>query len=144
LSRQGLIKPQPTSSGEIESLWKLVARDLANAKVADLSLDWQFAISYHAVLQLATIIVRCETYRTTGRSHHLATFAALDAIAGDELGDQVNYFQTCRVKRNITEYGRTGEVTQEEVRNLRQAANEFREWVLDWISANHPDLAPQP
>ena len=37
LSRQGLIRHQATSPEEIEGLWKLVARDLANAKVADLS-----------------------------------------------------------------------------------------------------------
>lgn len=142
LLREDLIKPQATSPEEIAALWHLVERDLTSAVAPSISLDWQFAISYHAVLQLAAIIVRCEGYRAT-RSRHFATFAALAAIVGDELGELVAYFQTCRVKRNITEYDRAGEISEEEVQNLLTTAKEFREWVLGRVTACHPDLAPQ-
>ncbi len=141
LLREDLIKPQATSPGEIAALWQLVERDLTSAVAPSISLDWQFAISYHAVLQLAAIIVRCEGYRPT-RSQHFATLAALEAIVGDELRELVAYFQTCRVKRNITEYDRAGEISEDEVQKLLATAKEFREWVLGRVRAYHPDLAP--
>ena len=142
LSRKGLIRPAPTSRREIRDLWELVERDLVSATVAELPLDWQFVISYHAVLQLATIALRCEGCRTAASSHHTVTFAALAAIADEELTDLVQYFQTCRTKRNIIEYDRAGEVSQEEVAKLLDAAKQLRKWVLHWTKTRHPDLAP--
>ncbi len=142
LSRKELIRPASTSRREIRDLWELVERDLVSATVAELPLDWQFVISYHAVLQLATIVLRCEGYRTAASSHHTVSFAALAAIAGEELIDLVQYFQTCRAKRNVIEYDRAGEVSQEEVAKLLDAAKQLRKWALHWTKTQHPNLAP--
>ncbi len=142
LSRNKLIRPTPTSPREIQDLWQLVQRDLSSATIAGLPLDWQFAIAYHAVLQLATIVLRCEGYRAASASHHTVTFTALAAVAGQELGDLVEYFQACRAKRNIVEYDRAGEISQEEVAKLLAAAGQFRKWVAHWTKTKHPDLAP--
>ncbi len=142
LSRNELIRLTPTSSREIHDLWKLVERDLSSATTAGLPLDWQFAIAYHAVLQLATIVLRCEGYRSASGPHHTVTFTALAAVAGEELGDLAEYFQACRTKRNIVEYDRAGEISQEEVVKLLDAARQFRKWAVGWIKTKHPDLTP--
>jgi hypothetical protein len=51
----GRLKRQPTSRSEIESLFKVVDRDLADAAVTGISADRRFATAYNAALQLATI-----------------------------------------------------------------------------------------
>jgi hypothetical protein len=69
-----------SSAEEIKALWEIVARDLKDAIVEQLSLDRRYASAYNAILQLATIVLRASGYRTAGEAHHWLTFQALSLL----------------------------------------------------------------
>ncbi|MHB1362143.1 MAG: SAV_6107 family HEPN domain-containing protein [Thermoleophilia bacterium] len=133
LSRNGKLRRQATSVDEIADLLAVVDRDLRDASLKGLSADRRFATAYNAVLQLATVVLRTEGYRTAGLGHHATTFEALPMIMGGEVGDMAYYFDACRAKRNVTDYGRAGSVSESEADELLIVAKEFREKVLRWM-----------
>ena len=65
---------------EIESLRKLVARDLKDAALVGLSADRTFATAYNAVLQLSKAARACAGYRVSSTlpGHHQTTCEAVD------------------------------------------------------------------
>ena len=94
------VQPHKTSAREIEGLRQLVARDLADAAIEELSADRRFATAYNAVLQLSKMAIACAGYRvTSGSGHHQKTFEAVR-----QGGPQADYFETCRCKRNLGRY----------------------------------------
>ena len=90
----------------------LIARDLADAQVAGLSVDRRFATAYNAAL-LAT---------------HMGAAKYAD------------YFDTCRRKRNLIDYTRSSVATETEAREIVKKATEFHEFVEAWIETNFPNL----
>lgn len=48
----------------------LVARDLADSKVAGLSTDRRFATAYNGALQAANMAIACAGYRVTAQTGH--------------------------------------------------------------------------
>jgi hypothetical protein len=50
------------------------------------------------------------------------------------------YLDTCRNKRNITEYDYVGGVTEEDIEELIAFVNELREEVIQWLKKQHPDF----
>ena len=72
----------------VRSLFRVAERDLADASIAALSEDRRFATAYNAALQLATIALRAEGYRTRGVGHHRTTIMALPLIVGDDSSPQ--------------------------------------------------------
>ncbi len=143
LAAKGLIDRQPPSPAEIADLIVMAARDLENAKLEGLDADWQFAIAYQAMLHLAAVVLRAEGWRAAGRAHHYATLVAFGLIARDELGRNMGYFQSCRTKRNKICYDRAGETTEAEAMSLLQAVADLRNWTLQWLADNHPELLPE-
>ncbi|MHB8859638.1 MAG: SAV_6107 family HEPN domain-containing protein [Thermoleophilia bacterium] len=114
-------------------LLAIVDRGLADASLEGLSPDRRFATAYNAILQLATMILRAEGYRTTGQGHHVTTFAALPLVMGKGIRESADYFDACRAKRNITDYGRIGDVSESEADELLAEAQSFRARVLEWM-----------
>lgn len=49
---------------------ELIARDLADSGVAELSADRRFATAYNAALQAANMAIACAGYRITARIGH--------------------------------------------------------------------------
>ena len=84
LQKQGRLRSHRTSREEIGSLIAIVERDLKDAAVL-ISPDRRFATAYNAALQLATIVLYCQGYRTRGGGHHATTFAALQETPLAEL-----------------------------------------------------------
>ena len=64
------MQPHMTSAAEIEELRSLVARDLKDAAISELSADRRFATAYNTVLQLSKMAIACAGYpgRDRGRS----------------------------------------------------------------------------
>jgi len=52
------VRHQATSADEIRALFRVVERDLEQAKVPGLYPDGRYALLYNAALQLATIVLR--------------------------------------------------------------------------------------
>jgi len=136
------VQRHSTSKEEIADLMALVERDTADASIGALSTDRRFAIAYNAALQLATIALACEGYRTTGPAHHQTTFMALTlAVDRPTIDDIAAYFELCRRKRNVLDYTKVGATSETEVSELRGEVARFRSLVWDWLSEEHPHLS---
>jgi hypothetical protein len=116
----------------------VVARDLKDAALLDLSADRRFAIAYNAVLQLATMVIACSGYRVRGIGHHHTTFEALELAMGPSITAHAVYFDTCRRKRNLVDYDVAHIITETEARELFEKAHEFHQLVEDWITQHYP------
>jgi hypothetical protein len=62
LINEGRLQQHSTNKNEIQNLFKLVDRDLKDAKIKQLSTDRRFATAYNAALQLATIVLHAAGY----------------------------------------------------------------------------------
>lgn len=142
LLNQDRLRNHKTSKEEISNLLKLVKRDIKDAKVEGLSFDRKFATAYNAVLQLATILLCCKGYKPKGIGHHFTVFEAMREIMGKDYYELADYFDSCRVKRNITDYTSAGEISEAEVEELIREAEKFLKVVLKWLKTNYPKLLP--
>jgi len=49
-----------------------------------------------------------------------------------------NYFDACRVKRNVTDYDRAGGISETEAEELLKEVSQFREIIVNWLKSYHP------
>jgi len=139
--RNGWLKPHKTTPSQIAELFAIVDRDLADARSARLSVDWQFGIAYNATLKLCTILLYAEGYRTEKSLAHYRTLQALPLILGSKYNNDADYLDACRSKRNTAEYDSAGQINKEEAEELVSFAQELRSAVLEWLHSNHPQLS---
>jgi hypothetical protein len=52
----------------------------------------------------------------------------------------IDYFDSCRVKRNISDYDRAGEISESEAEELIEETKKFKEAVIEWAKSNFPKL----
>jgi uncharacterized protein (UPF0332 family) len=142
LLKEGKIVPHKTSQKEISNLFEIIERDLKDATFPELSADRRFATAYNACLQAATVIMYCEGFRTRGTGHHATTFELARLALGKEFEELIDYFDSCRVKRNITDYTKAGHISEKEADELLSEAKEFFEIVKKWLKKNYPQFSP--
>jgi uncharacterized protein (UPF0332 family) len=140
LLKQGKLRQHKTSEKEIENILAISRRDIKDAKVEDLSSDRRFACAYNAVLQLATIILYCSGYKPEGTGHHFTVFQTMKIIMGNNYYKLADYFDSCRSKRNITDYDYVGTISDTEVEELIEEAEIFLELTQDWLNKNYKVL----
>ncbi len=140
LLSRGRLRLHKTSKKEISNLLQLVKRDIQDAKVKGLSADRKFACAYNAILQLATIVLYCSGYRPEGAGHHFTVFQAMKEIIGSKYYKLADYFDSCRAKRNITDYDYAGGISESEAEELTREAASFLEVIIDWLKAKYPNL----
>jgi uncharacterized protein (UPF0332 family) len=135
----GWLKPHRTSRKEINSLLRIVERDLNDAR-GDISSDWRFGIAYNAALKLCTILLYAEGYRPSRELQHYRTLAALPEILGEAKKADAEYLDDCRKKRNIVEYDYVGGASESDADELIVFVKEFRDEVITWLKKKHPNL----
>jgi uncharacterized protein (UPF0332 family) len=119
----------------------LIARDLADAKVAGLSADRRFATAYNAALQAAHMVIACAGYRVTAKTgHHKVALDSVKLAVGGTVNKYADYFDRCRRKRNVIDYTRSHVATESEAHEIVQQATEFHDVVEAWIDATLPTL----
>ena len=128
-----------TSPEEIENLFKIVERDLKDAR-AGVSADWRFGIAYNAALKLCTVLLFAEGYRAEKGLQHYRTIQALPKILGAEKSDDASYLDACRSKRNTVEYDLAGAATDKDAEELIDYVESLRVDVVDYLKANYPEL----
>lgn len=138
----GWLRPHKTNRKQISDLLRIVDRDLADARSAELSTDWQFGIAYNAALKLCTILLYAEGYRPERSNAHYRTLQALPHILGLEATRDSDYLDTCRIKRNTVEYDLAGQTSPEEAEELIEFTIGLKESVLKWLRNRHPDFVP--
>lgn len=140
LLAKGRLRRQKTSPTEIARLFEVAERDLADAQLPGLSADRRFATAYNAALQLATIVLRAEGYRTGGTGHHATAIAAFRAIVGPKMEGLGDYLDACRSKRNTVDYDGVGVASQCEVEEVVVEARRMQSFVRTWLARHHPEL----
>lgn len=120
----------------------MVDRDLQDAAIDQLSADRRFSIAYNAVLQLAKMVLACEGYRASSKpGHHATTLEAAGLILGSTQQTLIDYFDTCRRKRNQVNYDVSGAASESEADELVEKSEQFRQTVEAWITQKHSHLA---
>ena len=89
---------------------------------------------------MAIIILYSKGYKPKGIGHHFVTLQSIKEIMGKKYRSLIEYFDSCRVKRNISDYDRMGEISESEVEELIEEAINFKETVKEWVETNFPDL----
>jgi hypothetical protein len=140
LLSQGRLRRRETTRGEIQGLLRVVQRDLKDAAVPGLSADRCFLTAYEGALNLATVPLRCLGFETHGSGHHWTTFEILPLTMGEGLQDLAVYLESCRTKRNIGAYDRSGSISRSEAAELLKEARAFRETVVAWLRDNRPEF----
>lgn len=140
LYSQDRLSRHKTSKKEISNLLQLVKRDIKDARVKGLSNDRKFATAYNAVLQLGIILLYCNGYRTKGAGSHFTVFQAMKDILGKDYSEISDYFDSCRSKRNITDYDYAGAVSKKETDELIKEAEQFQKFLLKYLQDNFPHL----
>ena len=135
-AKNGWLRQHKTSKKEIEDLLSIVERDLKDASAKDISDDWKFGIAYNAALKLCTILLHGSGYRAEKNLAHYRTLQSLPLILGKKHQDDADYLESCRKKRNETEYDIAGAISKEEVTELLDFSRNLRAEVLSWIKKN--------
>ncbi|MEW6026211.1 MAG: hypothetical protein AB1599_02805 [Planctomycetota bacterium] len=136
------LRAHKTSAQELADILKVTERDLADAAIPVLSTDRRFTIAYNAILQLSTMVLYAKGYKTHGAGHHFTTFETLKLILPPEYNELINYFDSCRGKRNISDYDRAGVVSKQESDEILTEAIAFKKNILNWLRTNYPRLYP--
>ena len=71
---------------------------------------------------------------------HYRTLQSLPLILGSDWQNDADYLDTCRSKRNKTEYDAVGQVTEDEAKELAAFAKKLRKEVIAWLEKKHPEL----
>jgi hypothetical protein len=139
----GWLREYRTSPDEVKKLFTLVERDLLDASRQEISRDWRYNIAYNAGLQLATIVLYAAGYRTgRGESKHHRVIQTLPLAMGNDFGVVRDYLDSCRRKRNTSEYESAGAISEKELDDLLVLVDSFKKQVAAWLKDNHPDLVP--
>jgi hypothetical protein len=138
---EGRLRRQAVARDEIVGLFGVADRDLADAGATTISDDRRFATAYNAALQLTTVVLRAEGYRTMGAGHHRTTILSLPQILGPPLSATADYLDACRSKRNTVDYDGIGVATEADVLELIDEVARLRKIVDEWLREKHPGLA---
>ncbi|MFC1958239.1 hypothetical protein ACFLVQ_01565 [Chloroflexota bacterium] len=136
---EGHLKSYKTSRKEIEQLFAVFERDMADARVEALSVERKFESAYNAALMMARAALATNGYRTSGEGNHYWTIQSL-AFTLQMDADTINQFNKFRQKRNTSNYEMIGVVSEQEVTEMIAMAQELRNLVTKWLEENHPNL----
>ena len=130
-----------TSKKELDSIRRVIRRDLEDASLKGLSADRRFATAYNAALQATKMAIASAGYRvTTGARHHRISLEAMKVALGKPVDAFSDYLDRCRRKRNVIDYDNAQVATETEAEEILTKTKQFIELVEEWISKNHPAL----
>src|SRR5207245_2008576 len=105
-------RPHRTSNEEIWNLRDLVERNLADARVEEVSLDNRLGSLFRAALTLCTMALYASGYRIKAtKAHHEYTIRSLALTLGEEWNSTVDIFNQARVTRGRLDYESVGTAT---------------------------------
>ena len=140
----GWLKAEPVSPEEIADLLGIISRDLQDARVEAISEDRRFEAAFNAARTAATVALRASGYRTVVQvGHHLKTIDSLEFTieADPRLIQKMRVFSK---KRNATSYDSAGNVSDQELEEAINVANQLRQSVIAWLRTNHTELTKKP
>lgn len=128
-----------TSEQEIADLFAIADRDLHDCQTEEISPDWRHNIAYNAALQLAKAALAAAGYKAGRQSHHYYTIFTLEFTV-DLDKDSIDLLNVHRSKRAVSDYDRMGTISETDVEDMIELAENLRHKVDQWIRSNHPHL----
>jgi hypothetical protein len=135
-----LIAEHETSAAEIKELFAVAERDIKDACLTGLSDDRAFATAYNAGLQLCTIIMAAEGYRTRGSNHHRTTFDFVEESGIKAISEMAGVFDKFRRKRNDIDYDRTMVVSEKEKKEIISIVTQLKNLIKEWLKNKMPEV----
>jgi hypothetical protein len=135
------IAPDPTM---ISRILAAADRNIADARLPDLSSEGRFDLAYKGIMQLAVVALNANGYRTLSSrpGHHQTAIQTLTNSVGFAR-NKVILLDALRKQRNLADY--TGEtISDAAAAQCIASALELRAHVLGWIEAHKPELLPSP
>ena len=124
----------------IRRLLVAAERNIADARVTQISVENRFDAAYKAIMQIANAALQANGYRTKSSvpGHHRTMIRLLAETAGID-NDTIIVLDALRKQRNAADY--SGDTVPQTALDtcLDQAADLLRR-VTDWIEANRPQL----
>lgn len=129
----------PSAEG-VQRLLDSAARNLNDARLANLSSDNRFDAAYKTIMQCAMIGLWANGYRTSTNQpgHHQTALQALPLTLGLP-ADSVIIFDALRKQRNINDY-EGNPVTETAVAECLSQAEQLLARTRKWLKTNHPNL----
>jgi hypothetical protein len=124
----------------IGKLFAAADRNIADARLAGLSVENKFDASYKAILQLAMAALNANGYRTltSKPGHHQTAIQTLPLSVGLAQA-QVIVLDALRKQRNLSDY--SGDLVPESAAaECLASAAALRVHVQNWLRVNHPEL----
>jgi hypothetical protein len=143
LLAENKVRKHRASKAELDAIRALIARDLEDATIDELSDDRRFATAYNAALQTPKMSIASAGFRLASAvGHHRLTFEAALLALGSPAAPSLDFFEACRRKRNIIDYDQAAVATHTEAEEIVDQAHAFLKLVERWIAQNHPKLIP--
>lgn len=140
LMKIGRIKVPTTSAAEIGDLLAAAARNLADARAENISVENRFDAAYKCVMQSALACMMASGFRpdTKAPGHHQTVIQSLPKTVG-LLPERVAVLDALRNKRNLSDY--TGRlIDPASLRTCITEAERLLSEVTAWLKSNHPTL----
>ena len=130
---------EATASGVLRLL-AAADRNLADARLSELSNDNRFDAAYKTIMQCAMIDLWANGYRTATSQpgHHQTALQALPKTLG-AAADMVIVLDALRKQRNLSDY-EGDPVTDAAVRECLIQADAVLAHTRQWLQSNRPDL----
>jgi len=142
--KNGWLKKHQTSREEIGNLFAIIDRDLKDCANEHVSEDGRFAIAYNAARQCCLVALYCSGYRSgRGAGDHYYIIQSLSQTMGQEYRAIKDYLDSCRNKRNVSDYDAADIISRHEVEELLSTTSELYLKVRNWVQRNHKNYYPQ-
>lgn len=136
LLRDGKVVAHKATRSELDELRGVVARNLSDAAIEELSDDNRFGLAYEAGLLLAKMVVTKAGYRIRGSGGHQTMLEALELAMGVEVHQMARYLDQCRRKRNTLSYDMSLVASSKEADELLEEVHGFKRQVERWIKTS--------
>ena len=137
---KGWLKEHKPTSREIAELLAVADRALKDCQVPELSSEGKLDIAHNAALQSSAAALAAAGYRASREAYHYYVIHSLSFTL--QLEERIiRRLHKLRRKRNISDYERSGMVTEQEAQEMVELAKLIRQQVEEWIRNNHKELA---
>ena len=134
------LQPHNPSREAVQRLLQAAVRNIADARIEEVSFDTRFDAAYKAIMQCAMVALWANRYRTSTSQpgHHQTAIQTLPKTIGLEQGTVI-VLDALRKQRNVSDYEGDPVSDQAMIECIKQAAQLYKA-VKSWIATNRPDL----
>lgn len=128
------------SRESVQRLLQAAARNIADARISEISGETRFDAAYKCIMQCAMVALSANGYRTSTSQlgHHQVAIQTLPITIGLDQGTVI-VLDALRKQRNINDYEGDPISEQAIVECIKQAEQLYK-LVSAWLAINRPDL----